>query len=353
MTKLLKFSALMLSALVLLASCGTSDIDGDSDAPASSAESEVSDVLQDELGSMYGVVKDLGGQDAFLGISFCENGTGFYSTSAFSSTDTYFKWTRDGDLLCIEDDNGGGKYYFKVKENSIAYIAEDSDPFGTLNLKDGDELPVYPVTLSGELYKPKGVMFARKNDNGFDSFTITLFENGTFSYYETCISSHIGMGFWTLDGDTVCMRERRFSNPYTYEFKYENGKLLYIADGSDKFMFAKLQDGAEFTASADDLPELPSGKSYCRQDESLKDFPSFFITILEDGNFTYYNGTHVGSGKWTLDGDIYCLTDNHWYEKVYKFYFRKDGDNLVYISEKSDEFPLEKLKRDEVLYLEH
>ena len=93
-------------------------------------------------------------------------------------------------------------------------------------------------------------------------FTITLSESGRFQYYEGMLSSYIGMGHWTLedgiltltdddgvgriidneDGTTSFEETQGFVN----RFKMEDGKLIFIAEGSDNFLYVKLEDGAEF-----------------------------------------------------------------------------------------------------------
>lgn len=94
-------------------------------------------------------------------------------------------------------------------------------------------------------------MYSRENANGFDHFTITLNENGTYSYFETMISSHLGMGGYTLEDGVVTLTDSQIPGLYgslthTYKFRCEDGKLIFLADESDDFMYIKLPDGAEF-----------------------------------------------------------------------------------------------------------
>ena len=93
--------------------------------------------------------------------------------------------------------------------------------------------------------------YSRKNSNGYDYFTLTLNEDGTYSYFETMISSHIGWGEYTIDGEKVTLVDTQIpgvygSHTYVFTFKYEDGKLIYIAEESDHFMYINLPDGAEF-----------------------------------------------------------------------------------------------------------
>lgn len=93
--------------------------------------------------------------------------------------------------------------------------------------------------------------YIRENDNGYDSFSITLHEDGTYTYYETMISSHLGHGGYTIEDNLITLIDTQiptYSGSATYEFKFEyrDGKLIYLAGKSDQFMYVHLPDGAEF-----------------------------------------------------------------------------------------------------------
>ena len=100
--------------------------------------------------------------------------------------------------------------------------------------------------------------YARANEgfDGLDKFTITLNEDGTYQYYETVISSFIGMGNYTVEGDIVTLiaefskydiaKEEFFNSVEHFKFKANGKTLVFIADGSDNFTYVKLTDGAVF-----------------------------------------------------------------------------------------------------------
>lgn len=94
-------------------------------------------------------------------------------------------------------------------------------------------------------------VYARENANGFDSFTIALNEDGTYSYFETMISSHLGIGNYTYEDGIVALVDDQIPGLYgslthTCKFRYEDGKLIYLAAESDGFMYINLPDGAQF-----------------------------------------------------------------------------------------------------------
>lgn len=93
--------------------------------------------------------------------------------------------------------------------------------------------------------------YCRKNDNAFDSFSITLYEDGTYTYYETLISSHLGYGEYTVDKNLITLTDNQIptlngSSQYTFKFEYRDGKLFFLAAESDQFMYVHLPNGAEF-----------------------------------------------------------------------------------------------------------
>lgn len=87
---------------------------------------------------------------------------------------------------------------------------------------------------------------------GINRFSITLCNDGTCRYYETMISSHIGVGKYTIDGDLLTITDENIRTVYgdiikkIYKFKIVGDTLVFIADGSDSFTFIKLPDGAVF-----------------------------------------------------------------------------------------------------------
>ena len=106
--------------------------------------------------------------------------------------------------------------------------------------------------------------YARPNANGLDSFTVTLMEDGTYWYYATSISSHLGHGNYTLEGDVVTLTDTQIpgvsgSLTHTYCFSYTNGTLVYLAESSDQFMYVNLPDGAVFER-VEGLEEITLGQ---------------------------------------------------------------------------------------------
>lgn len=90
-----------------------------------------------------------------------------------------------------------------------------------------------------------------ENDNGMIPFSITLNEDGTYRYLECGISSHIGMGGYTFKDGIVTLVDANIPGVHgsltrRYKFRFEDEKLVFLAEESDDFMYIKLPDGAAF-----------------------------------------------------------------------------------------------------------
>lgn len=85
-----------------------------------------------------------------------------------------------------------------------------------------------------------------------DGFTLCLFADGSFSYYETMLSSYLGFGLYTLDDDgriVIRTDDGKFINSFIYSA--DDDALIFVADGSTNFLYKKLSDGAVFRRSTD------------------------------------------------------------------------------------------------------
>lgn len=79
-------------------------------------------------------------------------------------------------------------------------------------------------------------------------FTLTLYENGTFSYYEGVLSSYIGDGDWVFEDKKLTLLDKGTGKIRKSVFDYENGDLIYNQQESDQhpFTYVQLEDGKRF-----------------------------------------------------------------------------------------------------------
>ena len=79
-------------------------------------------------------------------------------------------------------------------------------------------------------------------------FTLTLYENGTFSYYEGAASSYFGDGDWIFENEKLTLFDRGTGKIRKAIFDYVNGDLIYNQQESDQYSFTyvELEDGKRF-----------------------------------------------------------------------------------------------------------
>ena len=93
--------------------------------------------------------------------------------------------------------------------------------------------------------------YSRDGESFIDSFSITLSEDGSFSYYQSMASSYIGIGEYTIDGSRVILTDSNIptlSGKMTrvFVFVYSDGKLIFDKDRSENVPDSMLDDGEIF-----------------------------------------------------------------------------------------------------------
>ena len=83
-------------------------------------------------------------------------------------------------------------------------------------------------------------------------FRITINSDGTFFYYEGGLSSHIGIGDWTIDGDMLCIDDSSAYRDHIHYFKISENQLTFVAEGSNNFIYVKVSDGERFIKQIDE-----------------------------------------------------------------------------------------------------
>ena len=95
---------------------------------------------------------------------------------------------------------------------------------------------------SAETTLPDGRSYLYEGEGFGGAFSITLYENGRFSYYEGFLSSHLGFGTWILEGDILILTE----GDRAFRFLWCEDELHYLADGSHDFIYVRVPDGGVF-----------------------------------------------------------------------------------------------------------
>lgn len=94
-----------------------------------------------------------------------------------------------------------------------------------------------------------GKTYTYQKDGFGGDFTITIMDDGTFSYYEGLLSSYIGMGNWTLDGDILHLSDTESqTKTRNYYFHVDGSDLVFISENSDSFSYIDVADGEQFSS---------------------------------------------------------------------------------------------------------
>ena len=90
--------------------------------------------------------------------------------------------------------------------------------------------------------------YVRERDGSDGAFIILLKGDGTYQYYSEFVSSYLGIGTWTYENGVVTLTENKefCGNDNAFRFRVAEEGLIFIADGSDKFLYVDVRDGDRF-----------------------------------------------------------------------------------------------------------
>lgn len=102
-----------------------------------------------------------------------------------------------------------------------------------------------PERLAGKIY-------CYEKDGFGGAFSISFEEDGSFTYYEGLLSSYLGVGRWSLDGDMLTLADDDVMGyPFVNHFTVRGDDLIFLAEDSTNFLYVKVGDGERFYACAD------------------------------------------------------------------------------------------------------
>ena len=92
-----------------------------------------------------------------------------------------------------------------------------------------------------------GKNYTYEGEGAGGNFSITLYDDGTFSYYEGWLSSYIGTGTWQFcDGIVTLIDKEIYGLTRVNHFYYDGESLRFMAQGSNNFLYIHVQDGERF-----------------------------------------------------------------------------------------------------------
>lgn len=97
-----------------------------------------------------------------------------------------------------------------------------------------------------------GKTFVYEKEGFGSDFTIRLHDDGSFGYYEGMLSSHLGMGTWSVEEEILTLHEDVFDRKF--RFRIKDGVLQFLQEDSDGFNYLKVADGDRFFETALSVP---------------------------------------------------------------------------------------------------
>ena len=149
----------------------------------------------------------------------------FYTTAHYTAA----VWESGGNLLilAVRDVSDG------ADDTLESLLAQYPEPLlGTGTSSSAEEAAVY-------VYEKEGFG---------GPFTIVLYPDGTFQYYEGYLSSYIGFGTWEMDGNLLTLREHDYGLVNHFTITPEG--LVFQAEGSDNFFYKEVAEGDRFLEAA-------------------------------------------------------------------------------------------------------
>lgn len=235
-----------------------------------------------ELSSRLAGVKNTRESDKYAGL------TPVYQISAL---------LQDGTYIRISGYSFSDKDMVDIKFGSERYVVNDSGFQDYLSrICAGKDISAAGGTAGGKKYD-------YENEGIMGSFSITLYEDGTFFYSEGIASSYRGMGTWTQDGDIITLTDNEMAG-YTRinHFRIEGDDLVFLSEDSSNFIYVKVQNGECFHCTGEvsqvDDNAYGSGKTGTRRKLTLNDV----IALSKKGyelsweDFEEYSCYEAGSG---------------------------------------------------------
>lgn len=108
---------------------------------------------------------------------------------------------------------------------------------------------------SGREIDIAGRTYIYEKDGIGGDFIITINKDGTFFYCEGALSSYLGFGSWTLEGDMLLLSDnaQMAGNSRVNYFKVDGNDLVFLSENSTNFIYVKVADGERFSEN----PEEP------------------------------------------------------------------------------------------------
>lgn len=141
-----------------------------------------------------------------------------------------------------------------------------------------------------------GKTYLYENEGIMGDFTITLYEDGTFFYYEGMASSYFGAGSFIMDGDILTMTDDGHGGyGLVNRFRRDGDDLVFIEQESDNFVYVKVKDGERFHCTGEAFKQNNESSGISHITDPTDD-PNFGYDTAEEKIYTDENNEYFLGG---------------------------------------------------------
>ena len=184
-----------------------------------------------------------------------------------------------------EDVPGGA-----VSGNAVASLSDEPYDQPVSEDPSGEEIVITDPLSDKEVYGGKIYRYSGTDPEKecWTGWCISLYDDGTYTWYEDLTSSYLGIGDYTIEDDVLTLIDDTSAgcDKRVNRFRMEGDNLYYIADGSDNFRMHTLEDGEAFIM--DDPAYLYGEADYLKGGYVTVSLPGVVTATGFDDGVGYY-----------------------------------------------------------------
>lgn len=153
---------------------------------------------------------------------------------------------KDGTYIRINGYSLSDNDMVDIEWNEERYVVSDEEFQDYLSrICAGGDVSSADNAVAGTTYLYEGEGF-------IGNFTITLYNDGTFTYYEGMASSYIGIGSWEQNGDSIILTDDGHGGyGLVNHFRCDGNDLVFVEHDSNNFVYVKVKDGERFHSTGE------------------------------------------------------------------------------------------------------
>lgn len=153
---------------------------------------------------------------------------------------------KDGTYIRINGYSLSDNDMVDIEWNEERYVVSDEEFQDYLSrICAGGDVSSADNAVAGTTYLYEGEGF-------IGNFTITLYNDGTFTYYEGMASSYIGIGSWEQNGDSIILTDDGHGGyGLVNHFQCDGNDLVFVEQDSNNFVYVKVKDGERFHSTGE------------------------------------------------------------------------------------------------------